>query len=62
MTDNADPRSVLFTILRSVQSKSKELPLQPVDVDGMEDARKRVCRIDGKTATESKQEREMLWK
>ena len=38
MADNADPRDVLFTILRSVQSKGKELPLQPVDVDGTEDA------------------------
>ena len=39
MADNADPSEVLFTILHSVQSKGKELPLQPVDVDGMEDAR-----------------------
>ena len=38
MAGNADPRDVLFTILRSVQSKGKELPLQSVDVDGTEDA------------------------
>ena len=37
MADNVDPRDMFFTILRSVQSKGKELPLQPVDIDGMED-------------------------
>ena len=37
MADYSAPNDILYTILRSVQSKGKELPLQLIDIDEIED-------------------------